>query len=522
MLRTNQAVYKIGDKVRLETFSTKQRGAVYVDVVKDGQTLVTRALDISGGRGDLSLDLTPAMFGTVEIRAYQITSDADPISDRRLIYVDPADDLKVEVSAEQESYKPGDDACVHFRVTDQAGRPVSAALGVEIVDEAVFALSDKQPGFEKVFMYLEKELLTPRYEVHQFSFEKVLLDDFEGEKPLAQRERAAQVLLAAAGAVRDKDVRAEFGREGIEAKRAQYASLYLQRLYEKAQPLVSAMTSYFASNAPSPDGFNGDLQSFAAKGKTEAIMLADPWGNALIGDGRFDANEYAYLTLRSMGPDGRDKTADDIAVGLYAQRRPDVQRYGAFKGKASVQDEAIAGGRVAIEGVVKDKTGAAVSRVRVAARRVSNGATIWVYTDSQGRFVIPNLAPGNYHEILESDSFQSTIYRTLALEAGSRGTVEAVLQPRGAAPITLRLYGRSVKGGGMDLAAPLEMNVGGARRKDLRAQFGAVGGVANGAPMPMAEPASVMATAGNAGIVVHQSLAYHRWAGPRIHSRSDG
>jgi MG2 domain-containing protein/macroglobulin-like protein len=115
MLRTNQAVYKIGDKVRVETFSTKLRGAVYVDVVKDGQTLVTRALEISGGRGDLSLDLTSAMFGTVEIRAYQITSDADPISDRRLIYVDPADDLKVEVSSEQESYKPGDDGASGIR-----------------------------------------------------------------------------------------------------------------------------------------------------------------------------------------------------------------------------------------------------------------------------------------------------------------------------------------------------------------------------------------------------------------------
>ena len=31
-------------------------------------------------------------------------------------------------------------------------------------------------------------------------------------------------------------------REGIEAKRAQYASLHLQRLYEKAQRLVGAMT----------------------------------------------------------------------------------------------------------------------------------------------------------------------------------------------------------------------------------------------------------------------------------------
>jgi len=499
MLRSNQAVYKIGDKVRLETFSTKQRGAVYIDVVKNGQTLVTRAIEINGGRGDLSLDLTPAMFGTVEIRAYQITSDADPISDRRLIYVDPADDLKVEASAERESYKPGEDACVHFRVTDQAGRPVSAALGVEIVDEAVFALSDKQPGFEKVFMYLEKELLTPRYEVHQFSFEKVLLDDFEGEKPLAQRERAAQVLLAAAGAVRDKDVRAEFGREAIDAKRAQYASMYLQRLYQKAQPLVSALTNYYQTNAPSPEGFNRDLQSFAAKGKNEATMLADPWGNVLIGDGHFNGNDYASLTLRSMGPDGRDKTTDDIAIGLYAQRKADPQRYGPFKGKVSVEDDVIAGGRAAIEGVVKDKTGAPVSRVRVAARRVSNGATIWVYTDTQGHFVVPNLAPGNYHLILESDSFQSTIYRTVTLEAGARGAVETVLQPRGATPISLSLdtlyAGRA---GDLVLAPPMEMN--GARRKDM--ELRAAGGVADRAAMPMAMAESVTVTSANQAIAL--------------------
>src|SRR5262249_42572933 len=289
MLRTSQAVYKIGDSLRIETISTKQRGAVYIDVVKDGQTLITRAIESSNGRGSLSLDLTSSMFGTLEVRAYQITTDADPISDRRLVYVDPADDLKVEVSAEQETYKPGDDACVHFRVTDRTGQPVSAALGVEIVDEAVFALSDKQPGFAKVFMYLQQELLTPRYEVHQFSFDKVVLgEDGDGQPvPLAaeRRERAARVLLAAAGTVTDHEVRAEFGREQVEAKKSQYLSMYAQRVFEQATKVTTAMTAYYAKNTASPDGFGRDVERYAAATQGSAALLADPWGHALVGDG---------------------------------------------------------------------------------------------------------------------------------------------------------------------------------------------------------------------------------------------
>ena len=53
-------------------------------------------------------------------------------------------------------YKPGGEACIHFRVTNGRGQGVSAALGLQVVDEAVFALAEKQPGFAKVFFYLEQ------------------------------------------------------------------------------------------------------------------------------------------------------------------------------------------------------------------------------------------------------------------------------------------------------------------------------------------------------------------------------
>ncbi|HEX7315047.1 MAG TPA: MG2 domain-containing protein [Pyrinomonadaceae bacterium] len=474
MLRTGRAVLKVGDKLRLETISTRARGAVYVDVVKDGQTLLTRALETEEGRGRLDVDLTPEMFGAVEVRAYQFTSDADPITDRRLVYVDPADDLRIAVSAARDSYKPGEDARLEFRATDAAGRPVSAALGVEIVDEAVFALSDKQPGFEKVFMHLQKELLTPRYEVHQFSFEQVVLDDFQGEAAnrTGRRERAAEVLLAAAGTVTGKDVRGVYGREPYEVKRQEYSSLYTRRVAELAQALVPAMTKYYEVQPPSKEGFGRDLRSFASTETGRNVPLTDPWGNPVNGDGAFSAIDTAvYFSLRSNGPDGRQATADDITVPVLAQRDGPLERIRAtrFKGSATVEEGVVGGGGVQVVGAVKDEHGTPVVGVKVLAARVSDGKAVWVYTDAEGSFAVAELPPGNYRVTFESEAHHTTTYKTLALVAGARGRVETMLATRGPRGVRLSLYG-SYFGGNSAVAETVTVAADGGGRGGFEAR----------------------------------------------------
>jgi len=49
-----------------------------------------------------------------------------------------------------------------------------AALGLQVVDEAVFALAEKQPGFAKVFFYLEQEVMKPRYEIHSIGMPEIV------------------------------------------------------------------------------------------------------------------------------------------------------------------------------------------------------------------------------------------------------------------------------------------------------------------------------------------------------------
>ena len=173
LLRTERAVYRAGDRIALRVFSTKARGTVYVDVVKEGQTVLTRDLDLANGQAELALRATPDLAGTVDFHAYLFGQDARPVGDHRLVFVQPADELKIEATADAPAYKPGDEARIRFRVTNGRGEGVEAALGLQVVDEAVFALAEKQPGMAKVFFYLEQEAMKPRYEIHSLGMPEI-------------------------------------------------------------------------------------------------------------------------------------------------------------------------------------------------------------------------------------------------------------------------------------------------------------------------------------------------------------
>src|SRR5262249_60349205 len=80
----------------------------------------------------------------------------------RAVYCNPRQELKVAVKADKDVHQPGENGRIHFQVTDSKGHPAVAALGVLIVDEAVYALQEMQPGLEKVYFTLQEELLKPQ------------------------------------------------------------------------------------------------------------------------------------------------------------------------------------------------------------------------------------------------------------------------------------------------------------------------------------------------------------------------
>jgi hypothetical protein len=198
LLRTDRVLLPAGQSLRVTVLGGGVSDA-FLDVVKGGQTVLTAVLDrTSNGRIEpYDLALPPELAGTLELHAYGLQPDGNWARDGRVVQVEPAGGLRIAVEADRQTYRPGQDARIRFRVTDGDGRPTAAALGVIMVDESVYALQDNQPGLERVFFMLEEEILRPRYSIYGpqgLTFAAVVLDE---DNQRIQQE-AARVLLAAA------------------------------------------------------------------------------------------------------------------------------------------------------------------------------------------------------------------------------------------------------------------------------------------------------------------------------------
>ncbi|HUV04257.1 MAG TPA: alpha-2-macroglobulin family protein [Armatimonadota bacterium] len=316
LLRTDRALAKVGDVVNLTCLSPSPTGTIYIDVIRSGQTLHTASLDLVKGRGELSLPLSQDMSGSLEIHAYRISKSGLIVRDTRRLYVDPADDLRVRITPDKKSYLPGKPAKIAFDVRSSAGKGVSAALGVAIVDESVFALQEMQPGMEKIYFLLEKELMEPKFEVHGLSPANIVspgIDETFG----AEKQRAARVLFALAEQGRRQDAGAAYTLAGnsysekIRNMREQL-SKRVRRDYAK---VARAVVEYYQKYKSPSLKDRGGIKYLVEVGLLRRSDLLDRWGRPYdftpCGCGSFEHS----MTITSLGPDGRKGTEDDVAVG---------------------------------------------------------------------------------------------------------------------------------------------------------------------------------------------------------------
>lgn len=159
LLRSDRAIYGVGDTLALEAVATGAGEAVYLDVIKGGQVLLTQSalVDARRGRATFAIDLTPELAGTLQLSAYQVGADGNILRDTRVAVVDAPEDLQVHLAADRPEYRPGEEAQVTVR-TERAGEGVQSGVSLAVVDEAAYAQRQHQPGFARAYFILDKAL----------------------------------------------------------------------------------------------------------------------------------------------------------------------------------------------------------------------------------------------------------------------------------------------------------------------------------------------------------------------------
>ena len=197
VLRSDKALYRGGETMQLSALGGGSE-PVLVDLIRDGQTILScettpqaTVKDDDPGFGTTAIDLPPDLSGTLEIVAYRFGSQGLPVRKSRVVYVQPANQVAIQVTLDQGTYRPGEQAQIKLRLTGADGRPAPGAISLKAVDEAVYAVLNQKSNLEETFFLLEQELLEPVYTIYP-GWNPQLFSNL----PTLERERFQQALLA--------------------------------------------------------------------------------------------------------------------------------------------------------------------------------------------------------------------------------------------------------------------------------------------------------------------------------------
>jgi alpha-2-macroglobulin-like protein len=310
-ITVDRAIYAAGETALLDVRATPAIGRAFVDVLHAGQVVASLSTDVTSGTARIEFPLAGDIAGSLQFEAYAVAPDGNIPRAHALAHVESASELTVAVTPAEEVYRPGETARLDIQVDDAGGEGVVAAVGLMVVDEAVFALQDFQPGLEKVYFQLEQELLTPRYEIHGHGAAEVLSppEDLDDE----DRNTLAALVFAAAQGIRAHGVFVDTWN----ADRS--AASGIARVAQKRDA-----DAIWARISAQVDG-NPDEELIARLGQEEDQRTADPWGKM------YGVMWDSYqMVITGCGPDEQLGTDDDFRASYQPEWWwPDAENDGA-------------------------------------------------------------------------------------------------------------------------------------------------------------------------------------------------
>jgi hypothetical protein len=326
LVRSDKAVYDLGETAQIEIRCSDPDSYVYVDWLNGGQVVDMRTIQAKDGVASFSMPLDAALGGSNRIEAYVVDPAGNIIRAGRTIFSRGKGALKVRLDTDKPQYAPGETAKLTFSVEDEEGKPAPAALGVQVVDEAVFALVDARPGLLRTYFELEDQFAQPTYQIRAPStnLEDLLFNGTkDGDPTKAQAAQAkASAVFSALGAQTPTGLFLP-SWPAVQQKAKQILAGYLDA---EKKLLIDPLTKA-ATKAKSEVAASGctEQQYYCASGKTygteiteriaKEVMLVDFWGNAYTFVPTQDYSDMLFR-LSSAGPDEQPGTSDDLSISF--------------------------------------------------------------------------------------------------------------------------------------------------------------------------------------------------------------
>jgi MG2 domain/A-macroglobulin TED domain/Alpha-2-macroglobulin family/Carboxypeptidase regulatory-like domain/A-macroglobulin receptor binding domain/Alpha-2-macroglobulin bait region domain len=307
-LATSRTLHRAGESVTLQITAPPEDTPdqfVMVNAIAEGRSIASQIVRLADRKAAVTFPYQHEFRRTVTFIAWNAASShsvagSNVMASKAVIFPDGSD-LRVSATTERAVYKPGEKATLRMQVNSADGKPVEAALGLAVVDQAVLerARTDSEfghrPWFECAFCKDDGET----------EIGGIRLNDLYKLKPATaispELDLVAEALVARAGAFmwsESSETLADTPRFKNVASQMRQLGLLLDRQYSRSME------------------FPRDTSALVRVLGAQWSDLRDPWGRPYRAEFSV-ARENNVITIMSAGPDKQMGTADDFAVGTF-------------------------------------------------------------------------------------------------------------------------------------------------------------------------------------------------------------
>jgi hypothetical protein len=306
-VETDKTIYRAGEPVNAVITAAGNEDTVIVDLAGEAGLIRSDRVQLRNGRASISFPFRPEFKNTLSIVAYPGTAKSWGSEGTRTIIYPHNLELNVDVRSSRDTYRPGEDAQLNFRVRSAEDRSQESALGVVVLDQAVVErfrtdqeFGDQGYGFGDAiqrFLGFEDQLAGVSLgNLQRLDTSRPISPDLDLLATVLLRNHLNHYPVYYSSAEFEQDAEEVFGSS----------------IRGQLTPLRQALSDRYDRTMEYPSD-ETQLHNSLSQSKIDFKSVRDPWGMPYHAEFSVE-KQNDKLTLLSSGADKRYATPDDFAV----------------------------------------------------------------------------------------------------------------------------------------------------------------------------------------------------------------